>query len=126
MKFANKDVKQVLYAYVLYAQEIEENMSMIRREVEYIKMDQMAPLGGYSYCYEVIAVETIKKETRREKVQKKKMNRISVGDGSVSSHLTCKRSPTRQGKKEQNIWKNNFQIFSKFDGYYKPTDPRIQ
>lgn len=73
MKFANKDVKQVLYAYVLYAQEIEENMSMIRREMEYIKMDQMAPLGGYSYCYEVIAIETIKKETRREKVQKKKI-----------------------------------------------------
>lgn len=41
MKFANKDVKLLLYAYVPYAQETEENMSMTRKEMEDCKMNQM-------------------------------------------------------------------------------------
>lgn len=34
MKFANKDVKQLLYAYVPSAQETEENMNMVKKEME--------------------------------------------------------------------------------------------
>lgn len=45
MELVNKDDQQLLCAYVPYAQETEENISMIRREMEYTKMDQQALLG---------------------------------------------------------------------------------
>lgn len=41
MKFTNKDVKQLLCAFVPYAQETEENVSMISRKMEDTKINQM-------------------------------------------------------------------------------------
>lgn len=38
---------------------------------------------------------------------------------SVSISLTCNLDCTREGK-QKNIWKNNGQIFSKFDENHKP------
>lgn len=46
MKFANKDVKQLLYAYVPSAQETEENMSMIKKKWKMQnEINQMELLG---------------------------------------------------------------------------------
>lgn len=46
MKFANKDVKQLLYAYVPSAQETEENMSMIKKKWKIQnEINQMELLG---------------------------------------------------------------------------------
>lgn len=45
MKFVNKDVRQLLYAYVPSAQEMEKNMSTIKTEIEDTEINQMELLG---------------------------------------------------------------------------------
>lgn len=46
MKFANKDVKQLLYAYMPSAQETEENMSTIKKKWKIQnEINQMELLG---------------------------------------------------------------------------------
>lgn len=45
MKFVNKDVRQLLYAYVPSAQEMEKNMSTIKTEIQDTEINQMELLG---------------------------------------------------------------------------------
>lgn len=66
----HKDAEQLLYAYVPYVQETEENANIIRREMEYTKMDQVALLGIF-YCYEVITIQTTRRDTGEKTYERK-------------------------------------------------------
>lgn len=106
MKAANRDVKQVLYAYVLCAQEIEGKRSMIRKEMEYTKTEQMTLLGMFLMLRSHSSRNYQKGNKKRKSVKEKDEQNLSVDDGSVSSRLICNLSlKTRKKKRTEYLEK---------------------